>query len=101
MGEAQLTMFGEQFAVALLAPFVWLLVCKAIRLLRRRPGFCYMIASALVLGSCLVLPNGLTPAGMIAGVIALAIIYFLYKRALRKHSFDAATIISYENHDIF
>lgn len=99
MGEAQLTMFGEQFVVALLVAFGWLVICKAIRGLRRRPGFCYGIASALVLITCLA--HGLTAAGLVAGVIVLAILYFFYKRALRKHSFDAATIISYENHDIF
>jgi LPXTG-motif cell wall-anchored protein len=101
MGEAQLTQFGEQFALALLVPFVWLLVCKAIRGLRRRPGFCYMIASALVLVASLALPNGPNPIGLLAGVISLAILYFLYKRRRRKQSFDAATIISYENHNIF
>jgi hypothetical protein len=101
MGEAQLTIFGEQFVAALLAAVIWLVICRAIRSLRMRPGFSYTIASALVLATCLVLPNGLAPAGIVAAVIVLAILYLFYKRALRKHSFDAATIISYENHDIF
>jgi hypothetical protein len=100
MGQAQLTIFIEQFAVAVLVSIVWLVTCKAIRSLRRKPGRSYSIASALVLSTCLALPNGLAPAGLVAGIIVLAILYIFYKRALRKQSFDAATIISYENHDI-
>lgn len=101
MGEVQLTMFGEQLAAALLTPLLWLLVCKAIRAMRKRPGVRYIIASALALATCVALPNGTAPIGLIAGAIALAILYILYKRALKQHSFETSTIISYENYDIF
>jgi hypothetical protein len=93
-------MFVEQFAAALLIALVWLVACKVIRKLRRKPGLCYSIASAVALVTCLTMPNGLTPAGMVAGVGVLAILYLLYRRALKKHSFDAATIISYEKRDV-
>jgi hypothetical protein len=93
-------MFGQQFAATLLIPFVWLVVCKAIRKLRRRPRLCYVIASALVVATSVAPPNGVTPLGLLAGVIVLAILYFLYRRTLRKRSFDAATIISYEKPDM-
>jgi hypothetical protein len=55
----------------------------------------------MVLITCLAQPKGLTPPGAIAAVIVLAILYGMYRRALRKQSFEASTIISYENHDIF
>jgi hypothetical protein len=101
MGEPQLVMLAEQLAVALLAPFAWLVICKTIRGLRRRVGFSYSIASLMVLITCLAQPKGLTPPGAIAAVIVLAVLYGMYRRALRKQSFEASTIISYENHDIF
>lgn len=101
MGEGQFALFGEHLAAALLAAFVWLFVCRMVWVLRRRPGVSYLIASLLVVLSCSALSNGLTPAGLTACVIVLAILYVFYKRALRRRSFEASTIISYESHDIF
>jgi hypothetical protein len=101
MGEMHVVLFGEQLAAALFVAFAWLAICRRIRVLRGRPRVSYLIASLLVVAACGTLPDGLTPAGLAAGVIVLTILYLLYKRALRRRSFEAATIISYENRNVY
>ena len=47
MNAAQLGMFIGSFAISVLFAVVWLLICKAIPPLRRRPRVSYGIAIAL------------------------------------------------------
>jgi chromate transport protein ChrA len=100
MGEAHLSMFIEQFAAALVVAVVWLVIWKLIPRLRGRTGTSYLGAAVLAVAACLAVSGGVTPIALISAVIVLAILYMLYKRALKKRSFDAATIISYENRKI-
>jgi uncharacterized membrane protein len=104
MGEAHLSMhlsmLIEQFAAALFAAVAWLVVCKLMPRLRRKTRVLYLSAAVLAVAACLAVSGGVTPTASIAAVIVFAILYILYKRALKRRSFDAATIISYESRKI-
>jgi hypothetical protein len=100
MGQAHLSIFIEQFAAALVIAVVWLVICKLVPRLRRRTGSAYLAAAMLAVAACLAVSGGVTPIALVAAVAVLTILYLLYKRALKKRSFDAATIISYENRKI-
>lgn len=100
MSEMQIAMFAVQFGAALFFAVIWLIICKTIRSLRRRLGFSYGIASLIALLTCLVSVEGPTLSALIASFLVIVIIYWQWKRALKKQSFEAHTIISYENHHI-
>lgn len=100
MAVIQVDMFLGQFALAALSAVIWLLVCHAIRALRRRKGLCYGIAGSIALLTCLlpVAPLSELTWSRFAASLAVAVMLYLHRRgALRKQSLETNTIISYEN----
>jgi hypothetical protein len=91
-------MFAWQLALAILPASAWLTCCRTIVVLRRRVGFAYGIAFALVVSSCLLSHNGLSPLGLGAGAIALLILYASWRSAVKSRSMEVSTIISYSHH---
>lgn len=91
-------MFAWQLALAILPASAWLTCCRTIVVLRRRVGFAYGIAFALVVSSCLLSHNGLSPLGLVAGAIALLILYASWRSAVKSRSMEVSTIISYSHH---
>jgi hypothetical protein len=101
MEKAQVSLFVAQCAVALLLAAIWLALTKALPRLRRRVGFRYSIASALALLTCLVPIEGPNSPRFAAGALVVAILYIQWRRALRRYSMEADTIIRYEHPDLF
>lgn len=91
-------MFAWQLALAILPASAWLTCCRTIVVLRRRVGFAYGIAFALVVSSGLLSHNGLSPLGLVAGAIALLILYASWRSAVKSRSMEVSTIISYSHH---
>jgi len=91
-------MFAWQLALAILPASAWLTCSRTIVVLRRRVGFAYGIAFALVVSSCLLSHNGLSPLGLGAGAIALLILYASWRSAVKSRSMEVSTIISYSHH---
>jgi hypothetical protein len=100
MSEMEIAMFAMQFGTALFFAVAWLIICKTIRNLRRKLGFSYGGASLIALLTCLISVEGPTLSALIASFLVIVILYWQWKRALKKQSFEANTIISYENHPI-
>jgi hypothetical protein len=66
--------------------------------LRRRVGLAYGVALVLVVSSCLLSNNGLTPLGLGAGAIALLMLYAGWRSAVKSRSMEVSTIISFSHH---
>ena len=93
-----LGLFAWQLALAILPAMAWLTCCRTIMVLRRRVGFAHGVAILLVLSSCLLSHNGLTPIGLGAGAIALVLLFLRWRHAIKARSLEVSTIISYSHH---
>lgn len=101
MEIAKITIIFAQFGVGLLVAAVWLLICKLIRGLRRRPALSYGIASILAWIGCLTFPKGPSLSGLMMGLVIAIILYRQQKRALKLQSMEVNTIISFEHQNYF
>ena len=90
--------FAWQLALAILPAAAWLTCCSAIIVLRRRVGFAHGVAAIIVLSSCPLSRNGLTPIGLAAGGIALLLLYVRWRQAVKIRSLEVNTIVSYGHH---
>jgi hypothetical protein len=95
MSAAHFDIFVGQFIWALVIANVCLLICNVVPRLRRKKGTSYSIASAFALGTCLIPFEGSFLSGFVASILAVAILYMQFKRALKQQSMEANTIISY------
>lgn len=91
-------MFAWQLALAILPASAWLTCCRSVIILRRRVGMAYLVACLLVVSTCLFSNNGLRPIGLGAGAIALLLLYFSWRKAVKARSLEVSTIISYSHH---
>ena len=91
-------LFAWQLALAILPASAWLTCCRTIMVLRRRVGLAYGVAFILVISSCLLSHDGLTPIGLGAGAIALLVLYANWRSAVKSRSLEVSTIISYSHH---
>src|SRR5258705_2130285 len=69
------------FTLSLILPVLWLIICKIIRPLRRRPGISYGIAMALAFVWGLFEIRGDSRVTIIGAPFAAAFLFWQYKRA--------------------
>lgn len=98
MEVGQIWAFAIQFAVTLSLSIGWLIICRILRSIRLRIGVTLAYFGAGTIASlCFILsPDGPTLSGAIASLLVMALLYFRWKRTLKKQCLNAGTIIGFE-----
>ena len=84
MNPAQVGMFVGSFMVSLFFAVVWLLICKAIPPMRRKPGVSYGVAIGLAFVPAFVTIGGPTFWNVLAALLCAGLMYWQYTRAKAK-----------------
>ena len=81
MNATQLGMFVGSFFTSLLLAVVWLLICKAISPLRRRPGISYGVAIVLGFVPSVITIGGPSVSNVLAALLCGGLLFWQYNRA--------------------
>ena len=90
MSAGQLGYIIGAFAMSLLFAAIWLIICKAIPTLRKKPAISYCVAIALAFVPSLVTIGGPNIFNIIGTLMCAVLLFWQFKRAQKKLSSTSA-----------